>query len=133
GWGQYFGKDNARYAGEKSPGPGVDGAQWLVTQGARLTGSDTATFEVRPPVHGKELFPVHMLMIADHGIYLLHNPTLEDLGARARGGPGARGRARLRPRRPAAPHPRRVGIAAPDAGADASAELTPAATLQWDP
>jgi kynurenine formamidase len=81
GWGQYFGKDNARYAGEKSPGPGVDAGQWLVTRGARLTGADTATYEVRPPVHGKELFPVHMLMIADNGIYLVENANLEELGA----------------------------------------------------
>ena len=43
GWGQYFGKENARYLGEKSPGPGVDAARWLVTQGVRLTGTDTAT------------------------------------------------------------------------------------------
>jgi kynurenine formamidase len=81
GWGQYFGKDNARYLGEKSPGPGVDAGQWLATQGVRLTGADTATYEVRPPVHGKELFPVHMLMIADNGIYLVENANLEELGA----------------------------------------------------
>jgi kynurenine formamidase len=81
GWGQYFGKDNPRYLGEKSPGPGVDGGQWLVAQGVRLTGTDTATYEVRPPVHGKELFPVHMLMIADNGIYLVENANLEELGA----------------------------------------------------
>ena len=81
GWGQYFGKDNARYLGEKSPGPGVDAGQWLVAQGVRLTGTDTATYEVRPPVHGKELFPVHMLMIADNGIYLVENANLEELGA----------------------------------------------------
>ena len=117
GWGQYFGKDNARYLGEKSPGPGVDAGQWLVAQGVRLTGADTATYEVRPPVHGKELFPVHMLMIADNGIYLVENANLEELGA-------ARVHALL-PRRPAAPHPGRVGVAAPDAGADASSELSP--------
>jgi kynurenine formamidase len=81
GWGQYFGKDNARYLGEKSPGPGVDAGRWLAAQGARLTGTDTATYEVRPAVHGKELFPVHMLMIADHGIYLIENANLEELGA----------------------------------------------------
>ena len=81
GWGQYFGKDNARYLGEKSPGPGVDAGQWLAAQGVRLTGADSATYEVRPPVHGKELFPVHMLMIADNGIYLVENANLEELGA----------------------------------------------------
>jgi kynurenine formamidase len=81
GWGQYFGKDNARYLGEKSPGPGVDAGRWLVGQGVRLTGTDTATYEVRPAVNGKELFPVHMLMIADNGIYLVENANLEELGA----------------------------------------------------
>ncbi len=81
GWGQYFGKDNARYLGEKSPGPGVDAARWLAAQGVRLTGCDTATYEVRPAVHGSELFPVHMLLIADHGIYLVENANLEELGA----------------------------------------------------
>ncbi len=80
GWGQYFGKENARYLGEKSPGPGVDAARWLVAQGVRLTGTDTATYEVRPAVHGKELFPVHMLLIADNGIYLVENANLEELG-----------------------------------------------------
>jgi kynurenine formamidase len=83
GWGQYFGKENARYLGERSPGPGVDAARWLVAQGARLTGTDTATYEVRPAVHGRELFPVHMLLIADSGIYLVENANLEELGAAA--------------------------------------------------
>ena len=27
GWGRYFGTDNARYLGEKSPGPGPDAAR----------------------------------------------------------------------------------------------------------
>jgi kynurenine formamidase len=81
GWGQYFGRDNARYIGERSPGPGVDAARWLVAQGVRLTGTDTATYEVRPAVHGRELFPVHMLLIADHGVYLVESANLEELGA----------------------------------------------------
>ncbi len=81
GWGQYFGKDNARYLGEKSPGPGVEAARWLVSQGVRLTGTDTATYEVRPAVHGSELFPVHMLLIADSGVYIVENANLEELSA----------------------------------------------------
>ena len=59
----------------------MDAGRWLVAQGVRLTGTDTATYEVRPAVHGKELFPVHMLMIADNGIYLVENANLEELGA----------------------------------------------------
>src|SRR5881628_3221480 len=30
GWGQYFAKDNAKYLGEQSPGPGQDGARWII-------------------------------------------------------------------------------------------------------
>jgi kynurenine formamidase len=36
---------------------------------------------VRPAVHGKELFPVHMLLIADSGVYIVENANLEELGA----------------------------------------------------
>src|SRR6266404_8399483 len=56
GWGQYFGKDNAKFLGEQSPGPGQDGAKWIIGKGARLAGDDTATFEKRPAAYGKELF-----------------------------------------------------------------------------
>ena len=79
GWGQHFGQDNARYLGERSPGPGVEAARWLVGRGVRLTGTDTATYEVRPAMSGAELFPVHMLLIADHGVYLVENANLEEL------------------------------------------------------
>ncbi len=59
----------------------MDAARWLAARGVRLTGADTATYELPPAVHGKELFPVHMLLIADHGIYLVENANLEELGA----------------------------------------------------
>lgn len=81
GFGQHFGKKNDVYLGEGSPGPGVDGARFLVARGVRLTGDDTATYEKRPPVHGKELFPVHMLLLADHGIYIVENFALEEIAA----------------------------------------------------
>lgn len=59
----------------------MDAARWLAGKGVRLTGTDTATYEVRPAVHGSELFPVHMFLIADHGIYIVENANLEELGA----------------------------------------------------
>lgn len=80
GWGQYFGKDNARYLGEQSPGPGPDGARFIIDRKARLAGDDTATFEKRPAAFGKELFPVHMMLLADSGIYIAENVNLEPLG-----------------------------------------------------
>jgi kynurenine formamidase len=80
GWGQYFGKDNAKYLGEQSPGPGQDAARWIIGKGVRLAGDDTATFEKRPAAYGKELFSVHMMLLADSGIYIVENANLELLG-----------------------------------------------------
>jgi kynurenine formamidase len=79
GWGQYFGKDNAKYLGEQSPGPGQDAAKWIIDKGARLAGDDTATFEKRPAAYGKELFSVHMMLLTDSGIYIVENMNLEPL------------------------------------------------------
>jgi kynurenine formamidase len=79
GWGQYFGKDNAKYLGEQSPGPGQDAARWIIGKGARLAGNDTATFEKRPAAYGKELFSVHMMLLTDSGIYIVENMNLEPL------------------------------------------------------
>jgi kynurenine formamidase len=79
GWGRYFGTDNTKFLGEKSPGPGPDGARWIIDKKVRLAGNDTATFERRPPVYGKELFSVHMMLLADHGIYIVENANLESL------------------------------------------------------
>src|SRR5437016_9019647 len=81
GWGQYFGKDNAKYLGEQSPGPGQDAARWIIGKGARLAGDDTATFEKRPAAYGKELFSVHMMLLTDSGIYIVENMNLEPLSA----------------------------------------------------
>ena len=79
GWGQFFGKDNAKYLGDQSPGPGQDGARWIIDRKIRLAGDDTATFEKRPAAYGKELFAVHMMLLADSGIYIAENVNLEPL------------------------------------------------------
>ncbi len=84
GWGPLFASDPARYAGEASPGPGLDAAEFLVRSGARVVGNDTLTFEKRPPVVTSpkfQVFPVHMRLIADAGIYIVENLNLEELAA----------------------------------------------------
>jgi kynurenine formamidase len=81
GWGTLFGTDNAKYLGEQSPGPGPDAAKWIIAHGVRLAGDDTATFERRPAAYGKELFSVHMMLLADSGIYIVENMNLEPLSA----------------------------------------------------
>jgi kynurenine formamidase len=87
GWGQFFPDPAAAatYAGGFSPGPSLGGAEWLIKQGARIVGADTLTFEKRPPIAGTpgqpdfRLFPVHMRLIADKGIYIIENLDLEEL------------------------------------------------------
>jgi kynurenine formamidase len=83
GWGQHF-NSPAIYTGEFSPGPGLDAAEYLIAKGARIVGDDTLTFEKRPPIAFQptvELFPVHMRLIADKGIYIIENLNLEELAA----------------------------------------------------
>jgi len=79
GWGRYFGTENAKYLGDQSPGPGQDAARWIIDRGVRLAGNDTATFEKRPAGYGKELFSVHMMLLADSGIYIMENANLDPL------------------------------------------------------
>lgn len=87
GWGKYFSENPALYKGDFSPGPGIDGGKFLVKAGARAVGADTLTFEQRPPIAGTpntpsfQVFPVHMLLIADHGINIIENYYLEELAA----------------------------------------------------
>lgn len=81
GLGRSFGTNNPKYVAEVSPGPGPDAARWIIDRGVRLAAADTATFERRPAVKDKELFPVHMMLIADSGIYIVENMNLEPLSA----------------------------------------------------
>jgi kynurenine formamidase len=85
GYGPLFKSNPGVYADPNaSPGPSVDGANYLIKHGARVVGNDTLTFEMRPPIinPGKpnfQVFPVHMRLIADSGIYIIENLNLEEL------------------------------------------------------
>jgi kynurenine formamidase len=63
----------------------VSGAEFLIESGARVVGNDTLTFEVRPPIAFPpetplfQVFPVHMLLIADNGINIIENYFLEEI------------------------------------------------------
>lgn len=84
GWGSHFKGNAAVYSGENSPGPGLDAAEFLIRAGARIVGNDTLTFEKRPPVVTAprlQVFPVHMRLIADSGVYIVENLNLEELSA----------------------------------------------------
>jgi kynurenine formamidase len=86
GWGQYFNTQQAKYKDPNaSAGVGVSGARYLVKQKASVVGNDTLTFEFRPPISGTpgaadfEVFPVHMILIADNGINIIENYFLEEI------------------------------------------------------
>lgn len=84
GWGAHFAGNAALYAGASSPGPGLDAAEFLIASGARVVGNDTLTFEQRPPITFTpkfQVFPVHMRLIADSGIFIIENLNLEELSA----------------------------------------------------
>jgi kynurenine formamidase len=88
GWGQYFNTQQAKYSDPNaSAGVGVSGAKYLIKQKAAVVGNDTLTFEFRPPVAFPpdvplfQVFPVHMLVIADNGINIIENYFLEEIAA----------------------------------------------------
>lgn len=78
GYGQFFEKDREKYKGFR-PGPGESAARWLAGKKIFLTGDDQLSYEVVP--EKGTVFPVHRILIADHGIYLVENMNLEELAA----------------------------------------------------
>jgi kynurenine formamidase len=87
GWGQYFAGDPSLYKGDFAAGVNVDGAQYLLKQRPKIVGNDTLTFEFRPPLGfppdtpAFQVFPVHLLVIAQHGVHIIENYFLEEIAA----------------------------------------------------
>lgn len=79
GWARRW-AEAARFVDDEAGSPGVDGdgARWLLARGVRLTGDDTAFYEVHPRTGDDN---VHALLIADHGVQILENLNLERLAA----------------------------------------------------
>ena len=87
GWGQYFAGNPAHYKADNAAGVDLDGARYLMKQKPRIVGNDTLTFEFRPPITTPpdpfQVFPVHMLVIAQNGVHIVENYDLEEI-ARAK-------------------------------------------------
>ncbi len=80
GWQNLVGVDNARFmAGE--PGLGVDGARYLAGLGVVAIGSDTWAVEALPHEDPAQAFPVHVELLAKHGVYILENMDTRALAA----------------------------------------------------
>lgn len=75
--------DSARYLA----GPGVhgDGSRWLARHGVRAVGADTMAWDVIG-LRDEELgctLPGHVILLAQHGIYIIENLRLSELAAAA--------------------------------------------------
>jgi len=81
GWGQLWGKDNARYQ-RVSPGIGTGAAEWLSKQDPMLVGADNSAVEITPNPNPQLAGPVHQIMLVVNGIHLLENLRLDELAAR---------------------------------------------------
>jgi kynurenine formamidase len=78
-----FWDDSERYLA----GPGVhgDGSRWLAERGVRAVGADTMAWDViglRDEALGCTL-PGHVILLAQHGIYIIENLRLGELAAAA--------------------------------------------------
>ncbi len=76
GWTKLIGKDDKRY-GSVEPGLGVDGARYLASLGVAMVGADTWGLEVLPFETKDEVFHVHQILLAQHGIMILENVVTE--------------------------------------------------------
>lgn len=79
GWARHW-RDPQTFNGYRGgvPGPGRDGAQWLIDQGAGMVGADTTTFEVIPSQGDS----VHCMLLVDRKIHIIENLNLEELAQR---------------------------------------------------
>jgi kynurenine formamidase len=62
-------------------GVALDGARWLVEQGARCVGADTMSFEVRPSVVPGNPLPVHLYLLHEQGVHIMEWVNCEALAA----------------------------------------------------
>ena len=71
-------KDNETF-NKGQPGIGMAVGQWLVDQKIAMVAGDNWGLEVVPGEDASLAFPVHQLLIVQHGIYILENLDLEEL------------------------------------------------------
>ncbi len=74
--------DAEAMAANKTAGPDISAAEWLLERGVVATGTDTETYEVQPAPDlgpGGNPQPVHTRLLIENGIYLMESLDLEEL------------------------------------------------------
>lgn len=61
------------------PGPGIEAARYLADLGVVAVGGDSGSLEAMPFERPGVLFPVHQILLAEHGVHILENIATERL------------------------------------------------------
>ena len=78
GWMSIMESDPATYLG-KQPGLNAEAARYLAELGVVAIGSDTGALEVQPSSDPNHIVPVHGLLLANYGVYILENVVTREL------------------------------------------------------
>lgn len=78
GWGSVWSLEGDKFY-QTAPGIGLDAGEFLVQQKVVLVGADNSGVEVVPNPDRSLAFPVHQLLLAKNGIYLLESIITEEL------------------------------------------------------
>jgi kynurenine formamidase len=79
GWGAHWSDPDTYVSGE--PGPGYELARWLAERRVALTGCDTWSYGPVPAENPSRPFEVPQLLNAHHGVFVVENLDLSELGA----------------------------------------------------
>ncbi len=80
GWQRFAREDPKRFLAGM-PGLAVDGAEFLASRSVVAVGADTWGLDVLPAEKEGEAFPVHQVLLAKNGIYVLENIRTDELVA----------------------------------------------------
>ncbi len=80
GWMSIAGSDPETYV-NRQPGLDVSAARYLAAAGVVAIGSDTGALEVQPSGDPGHIVPVHGLLLANYGVYILENVVTAELAA----------------------------------------------------
>lgn len=80
GWQRFAKEDPERFLAGM-PGLSAEGAEWLASQRVVAVGADTWGLDALPADPPSQVFPVHQILLAKNGIYILENLRTDELVA----------------------------------------------------
>lgn len=80
GWQALAKRDPEQFLAQE-PGLVVDAAEYLASRGVVAVGADTWGLDALPNPDPEVVFPVHQILLAKHGIYILENVRTDELVA----------------------------------------------------